>query len=257
MGSVAALMAQNQGHDVTVFDDGRPLSGSAPSAGLLAPSWMSKWSKADVHQALDDLDCLYGLRDVKLGKLLGVKQCSPSQFLWRDPETLRWERVLEVSDGRVVTGNDVYEGHVLVTAGAWCGDLLPRLKPLMYSKWGVSYTWLGTVTESVFEVWAPYKQTKVIQWDPGVVWGGDSRALKWPLPGEPPVDVSRERILKAAGLRNPPPGLIERQGLRPFVKGWEAGYFEQVHSRTWVATGGGKSGTIIAPMFARRFLEAL
>ena len=46
-------------------------------------------------------------------------------------------------------------------------------------------------------------------------------------------------------------------GARPYVEGHKGGYFKRTGTKTWVSTGGAKSGTALAALQAWKFLQEI
>jgi hypothetical protein len=264
-GSVCGAYAAKAGYDVTYVDDRRPLAGSPPSAGLIKPSWLQGFGTAG-HTGLKVLDELYGLEDLTFtmrpgGLKVKVHYINPRKVLAKN---VVHQRALQVSNGVVLlSDHSTLVGRVLVTAGVWCRELIKNMPPVQALA-GSAFLYSGTVEHPTLELWAPYKQIKVFNCEPGIIWTGDSTGVKPEsyTPSRQRASAERcERALAQAGaqgLVNPAPYLHGQvTGHRPLVSGSKEGYFSQVDPWTWVATGGGKMGSVLAGYHATRFVEAL
>src|SRR5262245_2897008 len=64
-GSIAAKLARERGHDVTVVDSARPWAASKASGCVIAPSWLSNLSREQIDTGMGVLDDLYKLQDIE------------------------------------------------------------------------------------------------------------------------------------------------------------------------------------------------
>ncbi len=259
VGSVAAKLATEAGHEVSVYDDRRPLAGSVASAGVMHPGWAPVTPERRL-EALRILDRLYGVQtasffDPRTGKSLDVEYLSPKQYLWRKPlkETIR-----QAGKGWAIAADGSTKvGHVLVATGAWAPELVygARVEATM----GTGFWWKDACVErNVLTAWAPYKQVMVFNRDGGV-WGGDGSAIlakNYSGAREAQslgrvVSVQLPYPLRAAGIP------AKLRGLRPVIKGNKQGFCGEVMRQCWMATGGSKSSTLLAALWAQEFVESL
>lgn len=253
-GSIAAKVTRAHGHDVTVIDDGRPNAGSDAAACLLKPSWASRIGQI-WEEGMRVLNREYEVKTLTFRSGLGI----PIDLQWVDPKQVltiedRSETVTRVEDGFVETNfGQRYEGNVLVATGVWANQLIPNLEPIQ-SKVGVAIIYKDEVEKPLIWAYAPYKQAIAFVRDPGTTWFGDGTAIvmkNW--------DESRinKTVLRGAQL-----GLNQERikqyivGQRPFTR-LPIGIFKRVSPKTWVVTGGGKNGTILAAYYAQLFVEEI
>jgi glycine/D-amino acid oxidase-like deaminating enzyme len=266
-GSVCGALAESVGHSVTYVDEFRPEAGSTASAGLVKPSWLEGFGQAG-KIGLEVLDQLYGLEDLTFrmepsGRLAKVHYINPSKVLrWPiESESPAYvaERVTWVGDGvvRLLSGDELTADAVLVATGVWAKELVNIPYPI-HALAGSAFLYEGDVSQPVMRLWAPYKQIKVFNREPGVIWTGDSTGIKPESYTPARQRESRERCEQALRHAGVQPGRYRTiSGLRPVIAGHRRGYFARVYPRTWVATGGGKMGSVLAGYQATQFLKAI
>lgn len=263
-GSVIGRYAQRLGLKVRWVDSADPRSASKASAGLFKPEWLTAMSKERMGQAMLVLQSLAQLDHVELEtpvKKLVLQCIPPSRLLVKDPKLVTHgvANLVASSDtgGQVhLLGGEVLEAkYVVVAAGVGVNDIVGT-KVNVTAKAGVAFTWKRTPKDvNRFDVWAPYKQTMVFERDPGVMWGGDGTALKPESLTEQRAGESALRVGKLAQWNKL--GVVPQRmvGYRPFVEGHKGGLLLQVQPNVWVATGGGKIGTVAAGAFAREWAQ--
>jgi glycine/D-amino acid oxidase-like deaminating enzyme len=247
-GSVTADWLKGNGHNVTLIDDRRSFSGSAPAACLMKPSWMTMLKDLDV--GYDVLEKMYEVEEQQFRTPAGnvaVQWVNPEQVL-EQPECVN-DTVTKVENGRVeCASGDVYEGIVVVCAGVWCDELLPHLKIKRLT--GASLYFDKQVKENRITVWAPYRQAVSFNLPNGTTWFGDGTAILRKNYKKEHADKTVKRARKH-GL--PATRLIEtRIGMRPYIDGYKSGYIEELGPELIVNTGGAKNGTMIAAIAAER-----
>lgn len=261
-GSIAARLARAEGHTVTVVSDDRPLSASKASGCVLAPSWLNSMERPAIETAMTVLGGLFPVHELEFQTAL--KPFKAKRVALEDVLVLAdsYDHVTGVGNGivRTVAGTE-YRGKVLVAAGAWCKELIPDM-PAIRGLYGASVVFKGVQLDVPrLSVWAPYKQAVGFNLDKKHVWFGDGTALiekTWAKRGEQAAETTVRRgdhMLYEAGKST-----IDHKvtvGIRPYVEGYKAGYFERVHPNTWVSTGGAKNGTVLAAYQAAEFLRSL
>ena len=265
-GSVAAALAESQGHTVTLISESRKYEASPASGCVLAPSWLSSLPKADVANAMSVLGSLYKLHPLEfqtnLFKTFKAQRVHTADVLRKPDFNLK---VTEVGDGVVkavdnLGGVHTYKGAVLVAAGIWCGELLRDLPPIR-GLYGASLRVTGQLPHPKLNVYAPYRQAVAFNMDKKSIWVGDGTALiqkTW----EPEVDArvlkTQQRAKVMVGHALDAKGKVKViAGARPYVEGHKAGYLQRVSPKTWVSTGGAKNGTVLAAHQAYQFLKSL
>lgn len=246
------------GVESTIIDMGKKHSGTSASGNITKPSWVTGLGD-DAKRAYEDLDQVYGLDkfspEVALGKTIDLYYVPRWRFLQRTDIPAM---AVEVGDGYVKTEimgegkSQLLEGTIVVCAGVWCDELveMPPIDRMM----GISAIYYEPKGfKPQFKVWAPYKQA-ISYAEGNHVWYGDGTAIKqanWDT-----AKRTHEFLVRAEkyGLTNP---MGMSMGLRPYVKGHKNGYLAQVHKNTWVNTGGGKNGIVLAAVQARKFMEWL
>lgn len=254
-GSIAATLARSRGHEVTVVSDLQPLAASKASGCVLAPSWLSSLNARDIDTGLNVLRALYDVYDVEfksnLLKNFKAQRVDPDQVLVR-PDVI--EKVERVFNGKVLlaSGKEL-KGAVLVAAGMWSADLVDM--PKMRGLYGASVRFNSHLPTPRIHVYAPYRQAVGFQLNRKEVWFGDGTALirkSW-------QEAQDARVAKTVGRAEEFFGVTGKHrvniGIRPYVEGHKAGYFERPHPQTWVSTGGAKNGTVLAAAQAARFIE--
>lgn len=238
--------------EITIFDSKEANSGTSASGNITKPSWVSGLKEA--KQAYTDLEQVYGLQkfspEIALGKTIDLFYVDRNRFLERDDVT--YGKVIRVGDGWLELDNgDTYAGYVIVAAGAWSSELVetPQIDKVM----GVSLLFKKQEHKAKFNVWAPYKQSISYSQD-DIVWFGDGSAIK-----HKNFEINSRieaTIQRASGHDLFSPYQIN-VGTRPYVKGHKNGYYAKVHPNTWVSTGGGKNGIVLAAIQSRRFIEEI
>jgi glycine/D-amino acid oxidase-like deaminating enzyme len=262
-GSIAATLARATGHKVTVISNKQPQAASGASGCVLAPSWLTSLEREQVDVAMDVLKTLYTVHDLtfstNLLKKFDAQRVDPREVLI-EPDV--FDKVDVVGDGFVRCGSKTWRGKVLVAAGIWCEELLEGLPP-MSGLYGASLLVPGKIEHPKIHVYAPYRQAVAFQLDKNLVWFGDGTALvqkTWMKrgAGSECIEATRHRAALLMKLDATFDKVKINVGIRPYVEGHKAGYFERVHKSTWVSTGGAKNGTVLAAWQAHRFVtEAL
>jgi hypothetical protein len=262
-GSIAAHLARQAGHTVTVVDSGEAYAASKASGCVLAPSWLASIPKEQVTEALGVLGSEYALHDLafdcsvrghKVPKQFRAQRVNPADVLLKPDDN---RKVLSVGDGEVTfVDRTKLRGTVLVAAGMGCAELLPGM-PKMRGLWGASLWSLGEQIDAArLDVYAPYRQAVAFNIDRKRVWMGDGTALiqrTWDATAPERIATTKDRAQDYMGLKLAKTVVVS--GARPYVIDHKAGYFAQVHPKTWVSTGGAKNGTILAAWQALRFLK--
>lgn len=262
-GATIARALKKAGRSVLVFDDGRPLSGSHPSGGLMKPSWLSKGFGKELEPSLAMLASLYEIQEIEFT----VQPTGLRTKVMRLPV----DRVLSYSDLEVSTHtvHEVLPGHVVagagypfdaplivVAAGFWCQKLLPSIS--VDGKMGISFRYPGQLPAAFIRPWAPYKQIVAFNESISSVWAGDGSAIK-------PYNWTDERVARSLSrcseavdyTSDGSDAAVEsRTGIRPLVKGANPCLLEKLPGGIWCATGGGKSGAAAAGWAAMKIVEA-
>jgi hypothetical protein len=244
-GSVAAAYARSKGIETTVFDAQFDGAASPAGAGLFTERWAGKKLREHYLRALPLLDRLYGLREVVLrddaGRVEQLHHISPSVIL--EPAPVR-EHVTAVGDGWLVAGGCRYKGWIYLAAGIWCQRFVPDLG--LYGKAGAAFTFMGERAGRMRALGHGHQVVAFVR-DPGATYLSDGTAER-----EYTVEHDRQTLARAAEL-----GLTEPAqrfwGYRPYALGGLL--FRRLGSRTWLATGGRKMGTILGASCAGRLVE--
>jgi glycine/D-amino acid oxidase-like deaminating enzyme len=245
-GSPAAAYARSRGIEAVVFDAGLPGAASPAAAGLFQEAWAGKKLRQHFHHALPLLDRLYGLRHVTLTRDDGGRESllfvPPTAILELNPVR---QQVTAVGDGWLEAGGERYEGWVFVAAGVWCEEFLPGLG--VYGKAGASFVFPGERPGRIRPL-DHGRQAIAFVRDGGTTHFSDGTAERDYTPDHDRRTLERAAVL---GLTDPP---VKRfWGRRPYTPGGPV--FRKVGSRTWMATGGRKLGTLLGASFARRLVE--
>ena len=245
-GSQAAALARRHGIEALVFDPGLSGAASPAAAGLFKEAWAGKKLREHFDSALPLLDQLYGLRHVELTHDDG----QPETFLFVPPTAILEpapipHAVTAVGDGWLEAGGAHYEGWVYVAAGVWCEPFHPGLG--VYGKAGAAFVFPGERNGQIRSLAYGRQAIRFVR-DAGSTHFSDGTAESDYLPKHDRLTLERAVAME---LTEPP---IKRLwGWRPYVPGGPV--FKQIGSRTWLATGGRKMGTILGASFARRLVE--
>jgi len=245
-GSQAAAYARRQGIEALVFDAGMTGAASPAAAGLFKEAWAGRKLGEHFQRAVPTLDRLYGIRSVHLTHDDGSKEAflfvPPIAILEPNPIP---QQVTTVGDGWLEAEGQRYQGWVYVAAGVWCEMFCPGLN--VQGKAGASFVFSGEREGRIHPV-ARGRQAIAFVRDAGTTYFSDGTAE---LGYRDQHDQQTLARATALGLTGPP---IKRfWGRRPYTAGGPV--FLQLGSRTWLATGGRKMGTILGASFARRLVE--
>jgi len=253
-GSIAATLARKRGASVTVIDSGEAYAASQASGCVLKPSWLSSLSKEEIATGYGVLNSLYSVQDLVFRANLGVtvkaQHVNPRKIIVK-PD--RVGKVVKVRDGVVTLLNgEVLRGKVLIAAGIWSQGIIdmPPIKGLF----GASLRFpRQQLPEPRLVVYAPYRQAVALNIDKDV-WMGDGTALiekSWSLDR---IDLTVARANDLFGLTG---AFKYNVGARPYVEGHKGGFYARRGNHTWISTGGAKNGTMLAALFAHRFVKEL
>jgi glycine/D-amino acid oxidase-like deaminating enzyme len=244
-GSQAAAYARHKGIEALVFDAGLTGAASPASAGLFKEEWAGKKLREHFHYALPVLELLYGVGHVSLTRDDGSRESLlfvPPRLIL-EPAPIQ-QPVTAVGDGWLEAEGRRYQGWVYVAAGVWCEQFLPGIG--LYGKAGASFAFQGEREGRMRQV-ARSRQAVAFVRDPGTTYFSDGAAEREYLNEHDQQTLNRAAEM---GLTNP----IKRfWGYRPYTPGGPM--FHRIASRTWLATGGRKMGTILGASFARRLVE--
>lgn len=253
-GRIASDLLKANNIESLIIDDDQPNAGTKASGNITKPSWITGLGDA-AKTAYADLDSMYGLNKFSpkvLNKTIDLFYVNREHFLSKQPDITG--HVDAVGDGWLSIDQRVYQGKILIAAGVWSEQLvtMPTIDVLV----GSSAIYQRPQHESQFSMWAPYKQAISYQYDTDKVWFGDGTAIKlknWKSEEDKRLKASEERAIKQ-GLLSP---VETHVGYRPYVKGHKNGYFAKVHTNTWISTGGGKNGIVLAMIQAQQFLKEI
>jgi len=245
-GSLAAAYARSKGIEALVFDPGLAGAASHAAAGLFQEAWAGKKLRAHYHRGLAVLERLFEIRHISLTREDGSTESllfvPPRAIL--EPNPLRLQ-VTAVGDGWLEAAGQRYQGHVYLAAGIWCEQFLPGLG--VSGKAGSAFLFEGERPGQMRQL-LPSRQAIAFVRDSGTTYFSDGTAERDWTPGH-----DQQTLERAAAL-----GLIDKPtarlwGWRPYVPGGPV--FRKMSSRTWLATGGRKMGTILGASFAWQLIE--
>jgi glycine/D-amino acid oxidase-like deaminating enzyme len=265
IGATVALALRKTGREVLLLDDGRPMSGTAPSGGHLKPSWFSGMKKDEYDPAMELLEDIWGMTSENFqirptGVQTKVYRVDTDKVLdiFKTRATVTSIEHLEnfpLVRFRQLSANKEERCRLLVVAtGAWCKELLPELT--VQAKQGVSFRVTGSIATPFIKPWAPYKQIVAHQQEEKEIWIGDGTAILSKNWEEKHILACQERCLAALP---PDSRKVHRvvSGFRAYIKDKSGPcLLKQLGPRAWVTTGAGKGGTIAAGWAARRILDA-
>jgi glycine/D-amino acid oxidase-like deaminating enzyme len=245
-GSQAAAYARARGIEALVFDPGLPGAASHAAAGLFHETWAGKRFQEHFRRALPVLERLYGIRHVTLTHDDGPEQAflfvPPAAIL--EPAPVR-QPVTSVGDGWLEAGGRRYEGWVYLAAGVWCERFFPGLG--LYGKAGAAFVFRGERPGRIRPL-TPSRQAIAFVRDTGATHFSDGSAEREYTPAH-----DRQTLDRAASLGLADEPVARLWGNRPYTPGGPL--FLKVGSRTWLATGGRKMGTVLGAAYARRLVE--
>lgn len=245
-GSQAAAYARSKGLEAVVFDAGLSGAASHAAAGLFQEAWAGQKLREHFHRAIPLLDRLYGLRHVTLTHDDGRKEAlhfvPPATIL--EPAPVR-QQIAAVGDGWLEAGGRRYEGWVYLAAGVWCAQFLPGLS--VYGKAGAAFVFRGEREGRMRPVSASRQAIAFVR-DPGTTYFSDGTAEREYAP-----EQDRQTLDRAASMGLTEEPMARLWGYRPYTP--RGPVFLKLSSRTWLATGGRKMGTILGASYARRLVE--
>jgi glycine/D-amino acid oxidase-like deaminating enzyme len=247
-GSQAAALARRRGIEAVVFDPGLPGAASPAAAGLFKEAWAGAKLRDHFHRAVPLLDQLYGLRKVELAHDDGRKElfwCVPPSAIL-EPKPLR-ESVTAVGDGWLEAGGQRHEGWVYIAAGVWSETFHAGLK--MFGKAGTALEYAGERAGRI-RPYAHGRQAIAFVRDAGTTHFADGTAERDDKPEHEQATLERAQ---AMGLTDPP--IKKLWGRRPYTPGGPL--FKPIGTRTWLATGGRKMGTILGASYAQWLVEEI
>src|SRR5262245_61097887 len=244
-GSQAAAYARSKGVSATVFDAGLARAASPAAAGLFKEAWLGRKLGVHYRPALSVLERLYEIRSVHLQHDDGTTEellCVPPTAIL-EPQPVR-QSVTAVGDGWLEAGGRRHDGYVYIAAGVWCEQFLPGLG--VYGKAGSAFVFAGERPGRIRGV-SHGRQAIAFVRDPGTTHFSDGTAERTYTAAHDRGTLERAATL---GLDGP----IQRlHGERPYTPGGPV--FRKIGSRTWLATGGRKMGTLLGASFAQRLVE--
>jgi glycine/D-amino acid oxidase-like deaminating enzyme len=245
-GSQAAAYARRHGIEALVFDPALTGAASPAAAGLFQEAWAGMNMRYHFQQALPLLDQIYGIGRVDLahddGRTESFLFVPPSAIMESAP--IR-EMVTAIGDGWLEAGGRRFEGWIYIAAGVWCDLFTPGLN--VFGKAGSSFVFPGERLGRIRAI-ARGRQAVAFVRDPGTTHFSDGTAEREYL-----AEHDRQTLDRAAALGLSDPPIKRLWGRRPYTQGGPV--FLKLGTRTWLATGGRKMGTILGASFARRLIE--
>lgn len=244
-GSLAARYARSKGIESVVFDCGCAGAASPAAAGLFQEKWAAPKLRPHYHYALPLLERLADIRHLSLkrddGSTESLLFLPPSDIL--EPRPIR-RQVTAVGDGWLEAAGQRHEGWVYIAAGIWSGQFLPELE--VYGKAGAAFLFPGE-REGRIQQSDARRQCLAFVRDAGTTYFSDGTAERVYTEEHERLSLARAAEM---GLAQP---IGRLWGHRPYSPGGP--FFQKIASRTWLATGGRKMGTILGASFARRLVE--
>lgn len=269
-GSLLTRALRKAGLSTLTVDARHANAGSPPAACLMRPSWFSSMGKANYGPALEKLDELVGVQELKFKVRPGstrVYWCDPKKVLLDQNECRTGNVTGLAANGKlwevsIVSGQKLWKAQaplVIVAAGIWSNLLFPEIGEIQ-AQAGVAWLWPDAKIEEPFiRPWAPYKQIVAFNRGDGL-WVGDGTSVKNWNDHYKQASLERCRTAVKASLAGAeghavvPDALF---GYRPYVKGPDPCMFKQVRKGVFVATGGAKNGTLAAGWCVNQLLKAI
>lgn len=258
-GSLAARLADAEGHEVTVIDNAEPWAASKASGCVLAPSWLSSLSSDEIATGMDVLASVATVHDVEfqtnLLKTFKAKRVNPSELLVQPDMVARVKSIAQGGKVELEDGTKL-QGKVLVAAGMASHALLPQI-PRVRGLWGASLMVQGALDGPRIHVYAPYRQAVAFNMSKNRVWMGDGTALitkTWEKEQAARVEQTKSRAESLFGLSGKASVAV---GARPYMDDAKKGFFAKVLTNVWASTGGAKNGTLLAALNAHKFVKEL
>jgi hypothetical protein len=244
-GSLAAAYARRKGIEAVVFDCGCVGAASPAAAGLFQERWAARKLRPHYHYALPLLERLFDIQPISLKRDDGSTEpllfIPPVDIL--EPQPIR-QQVTSVGDGWLEAGDRRYQGWVYIAAGIWSGRFLSELE--VYGKAGAAFLFAGEREGRIRQADAN-RQCLAFVRERGATYFSDGTAERVYTAEHDSLSLGRAAEM---GLTEP----IQRLwGQRPYVP--RGPFFQRIASRTWLATGGRKMGTVLGASFARRLVE--
>lgn len=248
-GSCVARTLERRGVECLVFDNLEPFGASRASCNMFSEGWSNILGEDFVKEAIKAVEELVPCFKIDFWdgkKVAPMFHVSAQDILVKN--NIR-KNVKMVNNGSLVTDDgERYEGTVVVAAGVWSRTLL---KADLTTLTGHSILYGAGLPEArpIMKMWAPFRHVQIFEQSPGVVWFGDSTALKETnYNAEVHVPASLHRA-SGFGL-SMGAALKVQHGHRPIVKGLKNGLYKRLSDKLFVLSGGWKCGTLIYPRLA-------
>jgi glycine/D-amino acid oxidase-like deaminating enzyme len=244
-GSLAASYARRKGIEAVVFDSGCLASASPAAAGLFQEKWAARSLRPHYFHALPLLASIANIQHISLRRDDGGTESllfvPPSHIL--EPNPIH-QKATSIGDGWLEAGGCRYEGWVYIATGVWSGQFLPGLE--VYGKAGAAFLFPGE-REGRIRQTDSGRQCLAFVRDGGSTYFSDGTAERLYTEEHDRLSLSRAADME---LSEPSARLW---GNRPYTP--RGPFFQKIASRTWLATGGRKLGTILGASFARQLVE--
>lgn len=227
-GSIACHALRAAGLKPFVIADNGEFAATSASSNLYCASWVSKWSRIGTA-GIEMLEKLFPDYEQVPFAGLDVRRIANEHLivepdLWGTVACVRKDGKLQMDGGKKVPAD------VVIWCTGWRSEEVTSIKT------GHGIFFHGE-HDSHLSFWAPFKQVKIFQHSPGVVYFGDSTAILDKNYCQDHVDKSLERAAKY-GLTDVKEIVV---GKRPMIHGSPYGQLIR-REHSIVMNGGGKNG---------------
>ena len=242
-GSMLAKDFDNKGIDYRIFDARLPFASSIISENLFSDTWLK-----DVSYIKSSLDFIHDNYEVEKRFFVG-KTTTTELYHLPIPQVLKQdfinEKVIEANLEGVKTSSGFYKGVNIICAGFLAKKLfkLPNLSALS----GHGFFIKQDPIKDYINTYRPYTHEKMMNWHNGLVWYGDSTAIRHNNYMKKQKEYVQKSISRLASL-----GVTEYDqivfGARPMnIKNPREGMLIRVNKNNIIMNGGWKDGLVIYP----------
>jgi hypothetical protein len=252
-GSMLAKDFDNKNIEYRIFDAKLPFASSIISENLFSDTWLK-----NVSYIKPSLDFIHNNYAVEKRKFVG-KNVSKELYHLPIPEVLKQdyinEKVVKATKEGVITQNDFYKGINIICAGLLAKNLfiLPNLDALT----GHGFFIKQKQKKDYINTYRPYTHEKLMNWHNGLVWYGDSTAIRHNNYMKKQKQYIKNSInrLKALGINKYEKIVF---GARPMnVSNPREGMLVKINSNNYIMSGGWKDGLVIYPYLINKLHKIL
>jgi glycine/D-amino acid oxidase-like deaminating enzyme len=262
-GCIIGSYLRNKGYQVDIYDNYDVRGASKAALGLVAPQWVSRIDNVDIGlEVLESLGEEYNeeyhfeIRNPVKNFIQKIKRFNVQKLIQDSCVINRIvTHVYNDKIGITDLAQYVFYDKIIVCAGIWSDKLLTKC-PKLFGKVGTTLFYDSSMAGNKIIAYAPFKQAITFKDKQNRRWFADGTAI---LDGNYDPHHIKRTVERAAKYTDFQVGGYDHYltGIRPFIKCNPNGICEKVSNTLWVATGGGKNGTILAAIWADKIARNL